>query len=484
MRKRLKYRTHMIAGMLVVILSAGILSLWGLFIPNRYEWMTIGNTACIVDNTKISVGFYHYFYRSLTNASSLAALAAEYDSFDISTELSEQYYDEENGITWASYLQNAAMEQLAYIVFYSNCAQAQGLSLVKEQEQAIDAFFDNASQQAKEAGLSLNRYLSVVYGEYVGKATLREVLMRTYLAQNYFSYYHTQAQYTDEQFASFLKANRSTYYAVSFSYAALSFDEKNAATAVENAVIQLQQTVMTTENFEQTVIDALSGIDDLRYTFVQVDDAEAQSLADLPLQLNDWLFDASRQTGNTAVFMEAEQCLVVLFRNAELLRTDTCCVVREIFLPNDDAAQTKESTTDAESVVDGKAQNTALCDSILYRLHQSNQKEYLFSVFADCYEEEENPIYSGGLVVGLTAENVEGDLFNWLTDINRKTGDFEIYEDAQGISLIMYLRSEPNWKTVAREKMISQDFATLASDVQIIQTFGGRNILQEWQVTE
>lgn len=189
-----KQRLIALGVFIAVIVSAvsGVL----IFMPNSFELMSPGNTAYIIDSTRISVGFYNYFFEIATTPEALMYQETQNDNFDASVALDEQYYDEERAVTWQDYYSSAALEQIQSLVYLSNRAAELGLKLEREQQESIEEQILDLRSKAKEYSVSLNNYISIVYGDHAGEKTYRKIAEKLFLAQNYCEYIYLSEEFS------------------------------------------------------------------------------------------------------------------------------------------------------------------------------------------------------------------------------------------------------------------------------------------------
>ena len=134
-------------------------------------------TAATVGSHKLSPAMVNYFYKEAYN--SMSSQYGDMMSYmiDSNTPLNEQYYDEENGITWADTLIEQGLTSAARIYAIYDEAVANGETLSDDDQSSIDATVSNLSVYATYYGYSnVNGYLAAMYGTGCNEKNFREFL--------------------------------------------------------------------------------------------------------------------------------------------------------------------------------------------------------------------------------------------------------------------------------------------------------------------
>ena len=188
-------------------------------------------TAATVGSHKLSPAMVNYFYKEAYN--SMSSQYGDMMSYiiDSNTPLNEQYYDEENGITWADTLIEQGLTSAARIYAIYDEAVANGETLSDDDQSSIDATVSNLSVYATYYGYSnVNGYLAAMYGAGCNEKNFREFLSIETLANNYSQKVYDTPVYTEDELAADYVADPNAYDTVDYRVFAVTdalFDEED-----------------------------------------------------------------------------------------------------------------------------------------------------------------------------------------------------------------------------------------------------------------
>ena len=174
-------------------------------------------TAATVGSHKLSPAMVNYFYKEAYN--SMSSQYGDMMSYiiDSNTPLNEQYYDEENGITWADTLIEQGLTSAARIYAIYDEAVANGETLSDDDQSSIDATVSNLSVYATYYGYSnVNGYLAAMYGAGCNEKNFREFLSIETLANNYSQKVYDTPVYTEDELAADYAADPNAYDTVDY----------------------------------------------------------------------------------------------------------------------------------------------------------------------------------------------------------------------------------------------------------------------------
>ncbi len=201
-----KVRTYTGIGVVVVVLVAALLIWNSGFFQSRALAATIGDTEL----SAAELSYYYYPQRYYL---------ALFGSIDTSIPDDEQYYDEEEGVTYHDYfleqaLQTAQSEQALY-----DTAIADGYTLEDIQEN-LDANIQSMQSSASSSGYSYRSYLVVNYGKYMTPSIYERLLAKTLLAELYASdkqeeFYNS---YTAQELEDYYQENADDFDDFEYSY--------------------------------------------------------------------------------------------------------------------------------------------------------------------------------------------------------------------------------------------------------------------------
>lgn len=456
--KKITVKDRIIAISLIFLIVAIPSGLLILLTPNRSEIMVPGNTVMTVDGTKVSVGFFNYFYKAATSPEVLLQLESEYKDFDGEEPFVDQIYDSESGMTWHEYFVEAAKEQIVKIVSLSNKGEAMGLELLEEQEEEIRNQIKDTSKKAEEYGVLIDDYITIVYGEFVGKATLEKIMEKSFVAQNYYEYISIHNKPSNEETDEFLKNNFENMKAVSFDYFVVQYtddyedkiDKVNFILNSSNNSEELEDAVA--EFFPTYDVWGFPATETVKMSSFYKKDSE-----NLPAELIDWLYSPARKSGDKTFVNDDSKDLIyiVLLKEPAGLNDEDVCSMREILIEFD---ETQESRNEAMY----KSEN------ILKQVEESENPEYTFAVLADIYLKDFGEMkYSGGLVGDISYGESEEKINSWIFDESRKNGDLLSITGEKGCYVMFFSDRCEGWRFEAEQELISAraEEASHASDV-------------------
>ncbi|MGN1122955.1 MAG: hypothetical protein ACI4RR_01320, partial [Eubacterium sp.] len=196
-------------------------------VPNGKEGdlMNPGSVVATVDDTKISIGMFNYYYSSIVSYYESYAGYGYYD-LDTSKDYSTQFTtdDEGNTVSWSEFFQNEALEEIESNTVFCNAAKQAGVKLTSAQKKTIDEQMDSLKSSASEAEVTLNQYIQANFGKYCSEDTIRLMLEQYYLTINYKGMYSTQTTFTDEEIDNYFNEHTDDFKSISFSYLAIECD--------------------------------------------------------------------------------------------------------------------------------------------------------------------------------------------------------------------------------------------------------------------
>ena len=166
-----KVRTYTIIGIVVVVLVAALL-IWNSGVFQRRA------TAATVGGHKLSTSELSYFY------SDARYLYAVYGILDSSKADDEQYYNEEEGITYRDYFLETALDNAKNTLALYDAAVSAGYSVADVQEN-LDAQIASAKNAASSNGYSYESYIRAIYGRYTTTAAFEKLLAYSMVANLY-----------------------------------------------------------------------------------------------------------------------------------------------------------------------------------------------------------------------------------------------------------------------------------------------------------
>ena len=331
-KKEKKYKlTAAVVSIAVVVFIAFSLYI-GLYLP-RHAPRT--KAALEIGEHKITAAEMNFYYMD-----GVYAFLNQNSSFlsyllDTSVPLDQQYYDEENGVTWANYfLDEAAKTAATYYAMYDD-AVAAGQGLTEEQSASIDADLESMKEtlSTNNAYTGFNNYLEQSYGKGCDEATYRHYLEVQTVAEAWSTAYEDSLTYSDEEVESAYQADPNRYTSVTYRSFYMSksyFEEELGDDATEEEQAAADAAALEAAKAQaEAMAEACKG-DEAAFAQWARDNAPEGSqdtYADDDTTLSreisyenassygrDWFYDSARQPGDTAVIRSELGFHIVYFR--------------------------------------------------------------------------------------------------------------------------------------------------------------------------
>jgi len=155
--------------------------------------------------------FYYYtIYSNYAQYASYGAVptSAADGSFDLTSACSLAGYETK---TWGDYIKDSALKQLKDTYILASYADAAGMTITEADQNTIDSFYTSVQTYADTASLSLDAYLTTMYGDQASKATLDPIILRYLVAGDYMTGLEKDYTFTDAELQTFYTANADSY---------------------------------------------------------------------------------------------------------------------------------------------------------------------------------------------------------------------------------------------------------------------------------
>ena len=259
-----------------------------------------------VNDTSITGLEFNYYQTSVLNSYSQLL---PYFGVDTSKSLAEQYYDEENDMTWADFFAQQASETIRST--YAVLKDIEDKNLTFDTKAKYDETIAAQKEAAKEAKLSYSEYLKTLYGSSASEKALKPIITKQLKTQAYYDKLMTDMAVSDEAVQTEYKENVAKYD--SFDYRMLSFtssaaddateEEKAAAKADAKAKAdEMLEKLKAGEDFE--TLCAAYAPEDKKSEYA--DEATDKSLITAQtaesVVYKDWLLAEERKDGDVTVY--------------------------------------------------------------------------------------------------------------------------------------------------------------------------------------
>ena len=395
-------------------------------------------TALTVGSHKVSPVMYNYFYQdyyySLQQDSMMSMV------IDFNSPLDEQYYDEENGITWADYLEDLTNTQIAQVYALCDAANEAGYTLSSEQQLSATNKVSYMQLAAMTNNLSESSYLAQYYGAGSSLESFQEYSNMLALASAYSTAHAESLEYTADEIHAYFDEHEDSL--VSYTYRSYTCSVKSDETDEDgNAVIdsaaseEMAKAMAEEAKGDEAVFAELARENAGDSTTAYEDDdatlTYGMTKSSLSDSYADWLTDASRVYGDTtAVENSNGTWTVVMYLDNTSSYTGDVVNIRHILVQPDD---TEAEATSEEA----KEKAQELLDEYL----AGDQTEEAFADLAEANSLDSTAL-EGGLVENVyPASSDLGDraLNDWCFDPDRKPGDTGIVLASDGYHVMYFV---------------------------------------------
>ena len=424
-------------GIVCLVLVIAIVTFFSMLTSGYFAAHT---TAATVDGHNLTPAEVNYFYRE-----AYATLSNQYGDMmsyiiDSNTPLDEQYYDEENGVTWADTLLEQGLDNAARMYAIYDEAVANGASLSEDDQTSIDATIENLRTYAPAYGYSsLNAYLTAQYGTGCNEKNFRAFLEMETLANNYSQEVYDKPVYTDEELEADYAADPNKYDTVDYRVFAVTdglFDEEDETKLAELKKTAADEMLAAAEEGDEAFIqaaydhaaeDSKESYEDDSYT-LRTDVSHTEDS-----ELSDWLFESDRQAGDATCVETSGTYYIAIFEGRDT-HDYQLPNVRHILISVSDA-------TDEEAMATAKA----TAEDLLAQYEAGEHTEEAFAAIGDAAYADGTAAESAryeDITPGQMVEAFE----NWCFDKSRQIGDTGIVESSYGYHVMYFSGFGSNYK--------------------------------------
>lgn len=288
----------------VVAAAVIIIAFIGYFVynslANRYaDYVTVGS------HPVKKAEFDYYYNVSYQNFLSYYGNYGALIGLDTSKPLSSQDYTDD--MTWDDFFAQQAAESLQRVYAATDAAKDAGF----EYDTAADVENAVSSLQsaAQDGGMSEDDYLSSIYGKYIDMEKFRTYVSDSALADAYEQHLIETEEISADEVNAYYEENKDSYDSVDYKLLRVASSEE-----ADNVLSQI-----TDEASFDTLFDEYDIQEDAESTYTNVTKATLGHTS-----AGDWLFDQSRQEGDTTVIEVTadENYYVIYFLNRYLDETE------------------------------------------------------------------------------------------------------------------------------------------------------------------
>lgn len=257
--------------------------------------------------TAAEYDFYYYSnYRTYAQYASYGAIPTM--AADGSIDLAAVCALSEDGTqTWGDFIKESAQTQLQDVYILTNYAAAAGVTTTAADQKTIEDFYSSVQTNADSFGLTVDEYLTTLYGANVDKTGLDPIIGRYLLASDYMSSLQSAYTFTDEEMQTFYTANKDTYKDIDVptvrhilflapvgvaSYTDATAEELAKAKALAESTLAKIKTYEDMVTIGDAALEDGSAFEAAEYSV---------AVGSMVTSFEDWCYDAARKPGDTGI---------------------------------------------------------------------------------------------------------------------------------------------------------------------------------------
>lgn len=472
-------------------------------VPNGKEGdlMNPASVVATIDESKISLGMYNLYFSSVVSE---YEQYASYYGIDTTADYATQYTTDEDGnkISWLEVFQRDTLEELKTHCVLCDAAKKEGITLSTGQQKMIDDYFENLKESASEQNVSLNEYISDLFGDYCTEETFRLYMERFYMAINYQGKYAVENKPESEEIDKFYEENKKNYYQINFSYLALTYDSSTDETK--------QKSEETIKDYAAKIKDRQSILDLVPTVYKEYIDNDAASAmeADSSLsekdaikqatanyeanidgqmsgtdtqfgeEISNWLFDENEPTGSTKYYINKDMgyAYIILKTEQPTHSEDEVYSVRHILIMPETDREDAETDESGNTVFNEEEWAAAekKAKKILDEYNSGDKTELSFAAFA---EEESDDVAStgaggysgryGGLCENVSKGDMVSEFESWALDKQHEFGDVEIVKSQFGYHIMFFISKDVSYKAQLAKDVRDTNLQKIVDDTEL-----------------
>ena len=448
--------------------------------PNSNEVLTPGNLALTVGDTKISVGYYNYYYNQ-TVETYLDEAQNGYNDLKANVDFSQQKTTDDDGneITWKQKFKDDTIWQIKYLMAYYEAALEAGCKLTDEQKETINTNIKSIQGNAAAKNQSVKAYLEENVGEYVGINTMKTVYERLLVAQSYYYQANIKLTANDEEIKASFDENKDNYKSISFALIEIPYTEDDDIKAVKakaDAYCKEIKSLTDMKNLipevsgslveqyiaygyakdEKEAIKAIAGSMEHTFTAEQFKDWFIND------EISDWIYSEDTAVGSVAAFIDEDySCIDLIYKitNPILDETKFYSVRHILVIPGSNTEsedEGEEAATKAEYTEEEWAAALEKANAIVDEFNATDKSEISFAELAEKYSEDVSSTsaggygYYGGEIFKTELGVMVPEFEAWGTDSSRQYGDVGIVKSKYGYHIMYFVYAGPTYMYSAK----------------------------------
>lgn len=416
-----------------------------------------------VGDTEVNALEFNYgYFSALNNFYSQYYSYASMIGFDATTSLKSQtcYFDSTK--TWYEYFVDQTKTQYEELYLLYNKAAAENFTMTEESAKSLEDSIKDLEAAAKEAKVSVNKYLQSLFGPNITLNEYKEYLSRRLVFADFYEKYMDSLEYDAEKIEKYYSDNIKDYDVVDYYTYTAKADTENKKTAEEIA-----NGIKDASTGVETYLDALKGIvgeDKFKAEDYLTEDSGYIKDDDT----SEWLFDDERKAGDVTVIKKAatsssstDTYTVICFveRGRETYKLAS---MRHILFAVEDL---KDDNGNVIKDKDGKNQTNdaemkAEAEKILKQWKDGAATQDSFAALVKDNTDDTGSIETEGLYEDFDKNTMVDEITDWIWAEGRKAGDCEIVKTDYGYHIVYFVEyGEEKWKSDIVDDLKSKDYS-------------------------
>ena len=421
-----------------------------------------GRTAMETENFKVTNSMMTYYFRyQYNNFVNQYGQYLSYFGLDTSVSLKAQYYDTAKTTTWFGYFMDAAVADAENTLALCEQAKKNGMSLDEEDKQEIDDAMKNLKSYAKAYGMSLDEYVSAMYGKGVKAKDLRKCFELSQLAAKQAEKMEDSYSFDEAARSAYVEEHKSDFYSAEYlTYTFTAEYETGADDAAKTAAKEAAKVLADAlaektaeESFYQAIHDrkveeakaeAKEG-EEPKAVEDKADDYRSTKVFGETTDLEKWLFDAERKVGDTTVIEDENDYDVYLVTKTSAKEEYLTVNVRHVLF--------------GTSAYENKDAAKAKAEEVMTSFKAGTVNEDEFAKLVKEHSTDTGSVENGGLYENVYKGQMVTSFNDWCFDEARKPGDVDLVESDYGWHLMYYVGTgEAKWSIDADNALKSDAY--------------------------
>ena len=457
-KKKVNIITAVVSVLLAIVFVGSILTIN--YVQNS-GYLLRQKEALKSNNHSISAAtftyFFNYEYQNFVNQNSNYL---SYYGLDVETNLRDQ--ETSDGKVWFDYFAENTEKALTEILYLTEKAEAEGMKLGEKETNQIKEFEKGVEEGAKEQKLSVDEYISTIYGKGVKMSDIKKGLELSLLASKFYNEKIGSTEYSDKDLEEYFNDHKNDFLYVDYKFynfnAAITNEMSDAQKKAEKEKAKALAERLMKATDEKTFDSILTEIlkeqkkDDAAIKTAIESSYTAKSTYDAEFEVSKWAFGGAKVGESKLYNKDNTYSVYMLFKGPYRDETVTRSV-RHILVSKE-----KHET-------DEKAK--AKAEEILKEFEDGGKKIEKFEELATKYSEDTGTAAIGGLVENFKQGQMTEAFDKWSFDAARKEGDTAIVKTTYGYHVMYFVKDNgATWKTSVDNAIKNEAYTALYDKIK------------------